>query len=198
MHLVFIASEVRFTFPVTCLHLVVFWVLYPAAASTKLDSMENFSKSRVPSSLASCLHLYSHLNTHKHTHTTTTSQIHINHQSETCTYWHSHNTFPSNTHTYSCILRHVHVLWMIFLMCTPTLHQSTSWAASQQDFLWHHQLSLSTCKLRMKALTVVFGFIRVSLESFIHVTHAHFCVGGGFSGSRTDLIRRWRKERCLR
>lgn len=81
---VFIASEVSFIFPVTRLRLVVFWVLHPAAASTKVDSKENSSKSRAPSSSG---FLFIPILTLKHLHThTTTTQMHINHQSETCTY----------------------------------------------------------------------------------------------------------------
>lgn len=102
MHLfVFVTSEVSFTFPVTCLCLVIFWVLHPAAVSTKVDSKEPFSKSRVPPCsvfLFTSILTHTLMLTHTHTHTLFISLKSI------LAYMHSHNAYPSHAHTHSCML----------------------------------------------------------------------------------------------
>lgn len=104
---VLVTSEVSFTFPVTCLCLVVIWVLHPAAASTKVDSKESFFKSRVPSSSSSCLHPFSHLYTHTHTHT----HAYVNHKFETYFCWHvftQYAYYPYYAHTQLHAYTHTH------------------------------------------------------------------------------------------
>lgn len=100
---VFVTSERGFTFPLTCFRLVVFWVLHPAAPSTKTDSKESFSKSRVPfSSIFLFTAILALLHARSHTHTLT----------ETCLVWNIVFTCCTHPHVYI----HIHIF--TFLTCT--------------------------------------------------------------------------------